>query len=146
MDGVDPINPLRADDIITNERNRLAAELGTLEFVTTLGTVQRRNESLKNAVQGANANIVYIREDETNSDSSFYNVYLNSVQSYSNHVAFTKDDIILNSTSETPVATVEAIKGPEANTFSGEILYTENIRAVDRTPEQIEDIKIILDF
>ena len=146
MDGNDPINPLRADDIITNERNRLAAELGTLEFVTTLGTVQKRTESLRNAVQGANANIVYIREDETNSDSSFYNVYLNSVQSYSNHVAFTKDDIILNSTSETPVATVEAIKGPEANTFSGEILYTENIRAVDRTPEQIEDIKIILDF
>ena len=146
MDGAVPINPLSSDDIITNERNRLAAELGTLEFVTTLGSVQRKTESLKNAVQGANANIVYIREDETNSDSSFYNMYLNSVQSYSNHVAFTKDDIILNSTSETPVATIEAIKGPEANTFSGEILYTENIRAVDRTPEQIEDIKIILDF
>ena len=146
MDGNDPVNPLVTNDIITNERNRLAAELGTLEFVTTLGSVQRKADSLSNAVQGANAHIVYIREDETQSDASFYNVYLNSVQSYSNHVAFTKDDIILNSTSDTPVATVEAIQGPEANTFSGELLYTENIRAVSRTPEQIEDIKIILDF
>jgi len=146
MDGATPINPLSAGDTITNERNRLAAELGTLEFVTTLGAIQRKNESLQNAVQGANAHIVYIREDETQSDSSFYTMYLNSVQSYSNHVAFTKDDIVLNSTSETPVATIESIQGPEANTFSGEILYTENIRAVDRTPEQIEDIKIILDF
>lgn len=146
MDGNDPVNPLVTNDIITNERNRLAAELGTLEFVTTLGSVQRKADSLSNAIQGANAHIVYIREDETQSDASFYNVYLNSVQSYSNHVAFTKDDIILNSTSDTPVATVEAIQGPEANTFSGELLYTENIRAVSRTPEQIEDIKIILDF
>jgi len=146
MDGNAPVNPLVTNDIITNERNRLAAELGTLEFVTTLGSVQRKADSLSNAVQGANAHIVYIREDETQSDASFHNMYLNSVQSYSNHVPFTKDDIILNGTSDTPVATVEAIQGPEANTFSGEILYTENIRAVSRTPEQIEDIKIILDF
>ena len=146
MDGVNPINALERNDIITNERNRLAAEIGTLEFVTALGSIQRKNESLQNAVQGANAHIVYIREDETQSDTSFYTMYLNSVQSYSNHVPFTKDDIILNSNSETPVATIEAIQGPEANTFSGEILYSENIRAVDRTPEQLEDIKIILDF
>lgn len=146
MDGNNPVNQFVGDDIITNERNRLAAELGTLEFVTTLGSVQRRADSMVNAVQGANAHIVYIREDETQSDSSFYTAYLNNVQSYSNHVPFTKDDILLKSTSDTPVATIEAIKGPEANTFSGEILYTENIRAVSRTPEQIEDIKIILDF
>lgn len=146
MDGNNPVNPFVGDDIITNERNRLAAELGTLEFVTTLGSVQRRSDSMVNAVQGANAQIVYIREDETQSDASFHTAYLNSVQSYSNHVPFTKDDILLKSTSDTPVATIEAIKGPEANTFSGEILYTENIRAVSRTPEQIEDIKIILDF
>lgn len=146
MDGDEPVNELVGNDIITNERNRLAAELGTLEFVTSLGSIQRKADALANAVQGANAHIVYIREDETQSDASFYTAYLNSVQSYSNHVAFTKDDIILNSTSDTPVATVEAIQGPEANTFSGEILYTENIRAVSRTPEQIEDIKIILDF
>jgi hypothetical protein len=145
-DGDQPVNPLYSDDIITNERNRLSAELGTLEFVTELGPSQRIANAMKNAVQGANAQIVYIRDDETQSDTSFYTMYLNSVQSYGEQPAFTKDDVILKSDSNTSIATVEAIVGPEANTFSGEILYAENITAVSRTPDQIEDIKIILDF
>ena len=145
-DASNPVNPLFADEIITNERNRLSAELGTLEFVTELGVVQRKAKAMTNAVQGANAQIVYIRDDETQTDTSFYTMYLNSVQSYGDHVAFTKDDVILEKSSNTGVATIEGIRGPEANTFSGELLYTENIRAVNRTPDQIEDIKIILDF
>lgn len=146
MDGSTPQNPLAVRDIITNERNRLRAELGTLEFVTELSPTVRATNALANAVEAANANIVYIRDDETQSDPSFYTVYINNVESYANYPAFVKDDVILKSTSETQVATVEAIKGPEANTFSGEILFTENIQAVTRDPEQTEDIKIILDF
>ena len=146
MDGNTPVNPLQVRDTITNERNRLKAELGTLEFVTELSPQKRLNESLANAVKGANANVVYIREDETESDPSFYVAYLNNVDSYSDYAAFTKDDVILTSESTETVATVEAIKGPEANTFSGEIVFTENIQAVERDLEQVEDIKIILDF
>ena len=146
MDGSTPVNPLAPTNIITNERNRLKAELGTLEFVTELNPTRRLNTSLANAVKGANANIVYIREDETETDPSFYVAYLNNVDSYSNYAAFTKDDVILKSTSTEQIATIEAIKGPEANTFSGEIVFTENIQSVERDLEQIEDIKIILDF
>jgi len=146
MDGSTPQNPLVVGDTITNERNRLRAELGTLEFVTELGQTARESAALTNAVLAANADIVYIREDETESDPSFYSVYINNVESYSDYAAFTKDDVILKSTSDTQVATVESIKGPEANTFSGEILYVEHIQAVTRDPEQTEDIKIILDF
>jgi len=146
MDGSNPINALSAGDIITNERNRLKAELGTLEFVTDLGSTQRENNALANAVKGANANIVYIRNDETIADSSFYTMYVNSKESYSDYAAFTKDDVILTNQSDTQVATVEAIKGPEANTYSGEILFVENIQPVTRDPDQTEDIKIILDF
>lgn len=146
MSGSTPINPLSVRDIITNERNRLRAETGELEFVTTLGPVARQTEALSNAVRSANASIVFERDDETLSDPSFYTLYLNNVQSYSNSPAFTKDDVILKSDSETQIATVEDIKGPEANTFSGELLYTENVRVVTRDPEQVEDIKIILDF
>jgi len=68
------------------------------------------------------------------------------VEGYADNVPFTKDDVILESTSETQVATVEAIKGPEANTFSGQILFIENVQAVTRDPDQTEDIKIVLDF
>ena len=146
MDGSTPKNALAVNDIITNERNRLRAENGTLEFVTELGPAARTSAALANAVKGANANIVYLREDETESDPSFYTVYVNDMDSYSNYAAFTKDDNILKSTSDTKVATVEAIKGPEANTYSGQILVTENVQPVTRSPEQTEDIKIILDF
>jgi hypothetical protein len=146
MDGSTPKNALSVGNIITNERNRLRAVSGDLEFVTELGPVARTASSLSNAVKSANANIVYLREDETESDPSFYTAYLNDVDSYSSYAAFTKDDIILKSTSDTQIATVEAIKGPEANTYSGEILFTENVQPVTRDPEQIEDIKIILDF
>lgn len=146
MSDDEPQNPLAVRDIITNERTRLKAELGTLQFVTDLSPVTRASNSLTNAVKGANANIVFIRDDETQTDTSFYTVYLNNVEGYADNVPFTKDDVILKSTSETQVATVEAIKGPEANTFSGQILYIENVQAVTRDPDQVEDIKIVLDF
>jgi len=146
MDGSTPQNPLAVGDILTNERNRLRAELGTLEFVTELGATARQNAALANAVKAANGDVVYIREDETESDPSFCSVYINNVDSYSDYAAFTKDDVILKSTSDTKVATVEAIKGPEANTYSGEILFVEHLQAISRDPEQTEDIKIILDF
>lgn len=146
MDGSEPQNPLAVRDIITNERTRLKAELGTLQFVTDLSPITRATNALANAVKGANGNIVYIREDETETDPSFYTIYLNNVEGYADNVPFTKDDVILTSTSEQEVATVEAIKGPEANTFSGQILYIENVQAVTRDPDQSEDIKIVLDF
>lgn len=146
MDNDEPVNPLVPRDIITNERNRLRAELGRLEFVTELSPTARRNDSLANAIQGANAQVVYIRNDETETDPSFFVAYLNNIQSHSDYIPFTKDDIILKSTSEEKIATIEAIKGPEANTFSGKIIHTENIRVVARDPDQAEDMKIILDF
>lgn len=141
-----PQNPVVAGDIITNERNRSRASLGTLEFVTELGEIQRETDSMANALLGANAAIAYIRDDESQSDTSFYTMYLNRVQSYSDHRAFVKDDVILKKGSDTEIATIEDIKAPEANTFSGQVIYTENISTVDRSPDQTEDIKIILDF
>ena len=146
MDGNAPVNELNVRDIITNERTRLKAELGTLQFVTNLSPVGRASEALVNAVKGANGNVVYIREDETETDPSFYVAYINNVEGYADNIPFTKDDVILKSTSEEEIATIEQIKGPEANTFSGEILFIENVQAVTRDPDQTEDIKIVLDF
>jgi len=141
-----PVNPLETLDVITNERNRLRAELGELEFVTELNPLKRADQSMKFALQGANAHIVHISDDETESDPTFYVAYINNVESYGEYAPFTKDDVILKAGDATAVATVETIKGPEANTFSGEVIYTENTRVVTRDPDQIEDIKIILDF
>lgn len=146
VEGVTPKNEFLVRDVITNERNRLRAELGHLEFVTDLGTSQRKASALSNATKAANGQIVFIREDETQTDVSIYTMYLNNVSSYSDYAPFTKDDILLKSDSDTQVAVVQQIKGPEANTASGEILYTENISAATKSLDQVEDIKIILDF
>jgi hypothetical protein len=146
MSGGSPVNPLAVKDIITNERNLLRAKNGALEFVTELGAVGRETVALSNAVKAANADIVYIQDDPSQSDASYYHFYINNVESYGNYSPFKIDDNIIKSTSETNIAQVTAIKGPEANTFSGEILYTEHVEPVSRTPEQIEDIKIVLDF
>jgi len=146
MSGDTPVNPIVAGETLTNERMRLLYELGTLNFATELNPVVRANTSANNAVYGANGDVVFVKDAETETDTSFYNIYINNVQSEGDRVAFTSDDIILKRDNATKIATVSSIKGPEANTFSGEFIYTENIQKVTRNVDQTEDIKIILDF
>lgn len=141
-----PTDPLLSGDTITNERMRASAANGTLEFVTELTPAVRELNGLANALQGANAEVVYIRDDETKNDPSFYTMYLNNLHSYSDHVAFTKDDTIIKSTDQTKIAVIKDMDAPEANTYSGEVLYSENISKVTKNNSQLEDIKIILDF
>lgn len=43
-------------------------------------------------------------------------------------------------------ATISTVNNPEAKRFSGEILYVENRRPIMRSEEQIEDIKICVEF
>ena len=138
---------LESGSLITHERARLDAELGTLQFVTDLNPDTRLTNAMSNAVKSANATVVYIRDDETQSDESFYTVYINNIGSYGGAgIPWTKDDEILKSGSATKVATVSTINGPEANTYSGEFIHTENISKITRAEDQTEDIKIVLDF
>ena len=138
---------LESGSLITHERARLDAALGTLQFVTELSPTARDTNAMSNAVKSANATVVYIRDDETQSDASFYTVYINNIGSYGGAgIPWTKDDEILKSSSATKVATVSTINGPEANTYSGEFIHTENISKVTRAEDQTEDIKIVLDF
>jgi len=146
MDGDTPVNAIVAGETLTNERMRLLAENGTLGFITELNPTVRASQSASQAAYGANGNVVFVKRDETESDTSFYNIYINNTQSFSNRVAFTNADQILKRGSATKIATISSIKGPEANTFSGEFIYTENVQKVTRDVEQTEDIKIILDF
>ena len=148
MSGTTPVNALAAGDTITHKRAKLSAELGTLQFVTELSPTVRSNSvvAMANAVLAANADIIYIRDDEVQSDASFFTMYINNVESYADIVPFTKDDVLFKRGSTTEVATVSSITGPEANTFSGQFLHTENISKITRSLDQTEDIKIILDF
>jgi len=146
MDNNTPVNPLQVGDKITNERLRFRAEEGTLEFITDLNSSDRIAKSLANAYKAANANVVTIEDDETETDTSFYVLYTNDVNSYSDYVPFAVDDVIMANDFETKIATIKGITEPEAEIFSGEILYTSNVQKIVRDSEQTEDIKIILDF
>lgn len=146
MDNNDPINPLQAGDTITNERLRFRAEQGTLEFITDLNDSDRKANALAQAFKAANANVIALEDAQDETDTSFYTLYVNDVNSYADYVPFATDDVILANESATKVATIKDAFGPEANTFSGEILYTSNVQKIVRDDEQTEDIKIILDF
>jgi hypothetical protein len=145
MDGSNPVNPLLVNDTITAKRFKTLAEQGKLGFVTDLGTDLVTN-SLLNAARASNATVYYLREDEQESDASIYSVYINNVETYADYKSFETNDIVLRTTSAEEIGTVLQVQGPEANVYSGEILYTENVQAVTRDPNQIEDLKIILDF
>ena len=56
------------------------------------------------------------------------------------------NDQLLKRGDSTIRATVSAISGPEANTYSGEFIHVENFQKVTRAVDQTEDIKVILDF
>lgn len=146
MNDNDPVNPLQEGDTITNERLRFRAEQGTLEFITDLNESDRKVNALAQAFKAANANVVLVEDDPTETDTSFYFLYTNDVNSYADYVPFATDDVIMANDSEVKVATIKDVIGPEANTFSGEILYTSNVQKIVRDEEQTEDIKIILDF
>lgn len=146
MDDNVPTNPLIIGESVTNERMRFRSEEGTLEFITDLNLIDRQVNSLNNAFIAANANIVAIEDDPEESDTSFYTVYMNDVNSYSDYIPFAVDDVLLRRGSEVKIATIKGVSDPEANTFSGEILYTSNVQKIVRDDEQTEDIKIVLDF
>jgi hypothetical protein len=142
----DPTVSFSVGDTISTNNQLTRAISGALEFVTDLEAGTRRSNALKNAVKAANGDIVTIEDDSTEASPLFKIFYLNNVESYSNYNAFVNDSVLIKSTSETPLAIVQQVKGPEANTFSGELLFVEHLQKVTRDPEQVEDIKIILDF
>lgn len=141
-------NRLEENETITTKFQYDRAVTGELEFVTELNPQERKNAAFANARLGSNGDIVFTERDPaTPGDSSFYTVYINNEESYGNYKAFTKDStIIRDHTPYEELATVELYKGPEANTFSGEILYTENFEPVTRDTDQIENFKIVIDF
>ena len=141
-----PQSQFSVNDEITTERIRAKAEAGTIGYITELNSSARASQSVAQASNGANGTIVFIKDDESISDVSFFNIYVNNVDGYGSEIPFTKNDILLKKGSPTKVASVSSIAGPEANTYSGEFIHVENFQKVTRAIDQTEDIKVILDF
>jgi hypothetical protein len=56
---------------------------------------------------------------------------------------FSVGDVI---TSGAVTANIDTLEDPDFDTFSGEVLYIENRAAVDRAVDQIEDVKLVIEF
>ena len=46
----------------------------------------------------------------------------------------------------TDISFVEGLSNPEIEPNSGDIVYIENRRQITRAPDQIEDIKLVIEF
>ena len=139
-------NPIVKDDILTNKSRLLDARSGDLEFVTELSSTVRADTALANSTKASNGHVVFIADDATETDESFFVCYLNNVNAYGDYTPFTSDTVLLktNDITESDIAVVEEYKEPEAEIYSGEILYTEHLSAAIRRTNQTDDIKIVL--
>jgi hypothetical protein len=61
------------------------------------------------------------------------------------YTAFMVDEFV-NGTGDVGEAEIVSLGNPEVQRFSGEILFLENRKAINRTLSQIEDVKIIIEF
>lgn len=53
---------------------------------------------------------------------------------------------VITGTTSLSTGTISALSNPEVQPFSGDVLYVENRRLINRAPDQIEDIKIIVEM
>ena len=143
-----PKNEFLVGETITNERLQLRAGARKLEFTTELSQSNLTDPywQVDEAVQAANGNVVYIKKDAGDTGNFLYHLYINNVDGYADYQPFIDNDNLIKRGDPTIVANVLDVIGPEANTYSGKIIYHENLPVIHRDPDQIEDFKIILDF
>jgi hypothetical protein len=104
------------------------------------GTFQP-DEIITGATSGAAGRIVRIwSESGTN-----YITYVQTRVENTQGKLFQNGEGIVGGTS-TATATLSAISNPEVQADSGDVLYVENRRAINRALDQIEDIKIIVEM
>jgi hypothetical protein len=124
--------------VVSSTTTMRAMRVFTVTGVT--GTFQP-DEQITGATSTAKGRIVRIwSESGTN--------YISYVQTRVENTAgrlFQTGEGIVGATS-TATATISAIANPEVQADSGDVLYVENRRAINRALDQIEDIKIIVEM
>jgi len=139
-------------DIATdNEYRQLGMILNPYDFGTSNvsnATTLRTTKSLTLT----NVNGTFQPDDTITGQTSGVSAYIDSVdgstiyyhqEEGTGYGSFTNGEQI-NAGSVT--ADISALGDPEAEPFSGQIIYLENRAAVDRATDQIEDVKLILEF
>jgi hypothetical protein len=109
--------------------------------VTGVSGTFQPDEIITGATSGAAGRVVRIwSESGTN-----YITYVQTRVENTQGKLFQNGEGIVGGTS-TATATIGAISNPEVQADSGDVLYVENRRAINRALDQIEDIKIIVEM
>jgi hypothetical protein len=99
------------------------------------------DEIITGATSSASGRIVRTWTENGVSKISFVQTRVENTQG----ALFTNGETITGSSS-TATATISAIVNPEVQADSGDVLYVENRRPINRALDQIEDIKIIVEM
>jgi hypothetical protein len=170
--GVDPVNELGgifamtnvtldgdestggvADFLIDNEYRQLGILLNptvvgaNTAFASTTGRATKKLE-----YSGLTGGSLAVDDEFTS--ASGVSAFIDSIDTTNNIIYYHQDeltgygDLIAGETITSGVvtATIDTLSDADFETFSGEILYIENRSKIDRSVDQIEDIKLVIEF
>lgn len=112
----------------------------TLQALYQLNMSSHTGFAVDDVITGADSGAVAI-VDSYDVDTGEIRYHFNEKTGY---VQFDALEVITSNTGGT--GTIGSIVNPEIEPFSGEILFLENREPVDRDAQQIEDVKLIIEF
>ena len=137
------ISKLGSEPVNTDMTNRLTTKLRTyFSDATFIVTGQELDQSITGSTSSASAFVVNANYATGNTsggaDGSTVDVFTTkNIKQFQ-----IGESITLNSKS----GLIKSIEEPEFLRYSGEVLYIENVRPVQRNADQEEEIKLVIDF
>jgi len=122
--------------VVATDTTKTATKSVTFDAVGLTGTFVT-DETIVGGTSGANARV--IDWDSTNRILRYYQ------DINTQFVAFQAAETITGSTSSAS-GTVNSANNPEVEPDSGDIMYIEHRRPINRASDQIEDIKLVIEF
>ena len=140
---------------IDNEYRQLGMVLNPYDYGTTsVSTATTRIAQQSLTWTGSISGSINVDDTITGSSSGAV-AYVDSIDASNNTIRFHQESAT-GYTDFTPTETITASSGgsvsvtavndPEVDKFTGEVLYIENRSAVNRATDQIEDVKLVLEF
>lgn len=113
--------------------------------VYAYGTVVSWTPDTPGATTGV---LKYIQSSDLHTDKGKVNAFLSDASKpIIATVSTVQGSVVTNYSSSILGSTFSAgLASPEVKRYSGDIIYTENRRLISRAPDQIEDIKLVIEF
>jgi len=142
-----------ADFLIDNEYRQLGILLNPIEATGTTAFASTTGRATKKLTYSGLAGGSLSVDDEFTSAGGV-SAFIDSIDTANNTIYYHQDeytgygDFSVGEaiTSGVVTANIDTLDDADFNTFSGQILYIENRSKIDRSVDQIEDIKLVIEF